>query len=881
MQVSHAQPSDNYAIVGGGKARDFQIASSAHAFKILSDALYRDKEFAVTRETICNAKDAHIAAGKPNHPIKLTLTDTEFTVEDEGTGIADHNMVEVYLTYFGSTKTNDDSQIGGFGLGCKAPFCLTDHFMVTSWCDGVMSTYALTAGNDDTDGKPSIQLMASMPTTRSGLKVTIPIERDKVITFRGALLRVVREGGIQATLNGEKIDRIRDYTGIVEGGFGLFQTGRYTTRSTKIAVLYGSVLYPLDNHEATRGIIDELTKLVGSTDSHEIVLYAPPSSIAVTPSRESMGYNEKTLDTLNAIARRAINLIRQHLPRARRELAIAAIQGVRRHRFADKMDHRMNYLTPSLADSDTFIGPVEACKVIAHNYMRENEHGSKELLIRVAAKYYRDHAKDMIASPHAWVDRLDILKRDQYRYTLRKVMRAVLAEVPGETGSGFTRQFEMGRRFTKEEMERRVMKKVPLPVNAGSIAPAIAYVNARHTRFVNANKGRQTYLSYGTMGCSSMHLILAPSRIAAEHLNGFLLVTARMKPDEVLRIKKNAERLKLKVTLIQPVERKKVVKRKLLAEDAPTEKFAAFQFTRNVSRTKSDPVSRYAAPAPTLETPDSFIALGLTRKKLNVIHPTKPDKFIGPWPFYEQEDKFHQCVNRNDSEKFSSIEALDLEKTALPLSIAERDRLVAMGVSRVTTKVLTQLKARINRRSTTDAFTAYLASGLAEGQIDKHHHRSGPVGFAVRMSGYSRRLACAVYLQPYKECAEQDKTFELWKLAHVMFGINVYSSDWLDTVEHDVFLAEKKEFEALLREFDHVLSRDMLAFFERMRTGKVTSYDTEHLLFLAAVIQPNVYHFTEETYERLAVLIEQEGRRFLADPKSEQPSPATEGSEDE
>lgn len=202
MQVSHAQPSDNYAIVGGGKSRDFQIASSAHAFKILSDALYRDKEGAVVRETICNAKDAHIASGKPNHPIRITLTDTEFTIEDDGTGIPDEKMVEVYLTYFGSTKTNDDSQIGGFGLGCKAPFCLTDHFMVTSRCNHVQSTYALTAGNDDTDGKPSIQLMASMPTTMSGLKVSIPIDRDKKSTFYSAIIRVLRDGGIQATLNG-------------------------------------------------------------------------------------------------------------------------------------------------------------------------------------------------------------------------------------------------------------------------------------------------------------------------------------------------------------------------------------------------------------------------------------------------------------------------------------------------------------------------------------------------------------------------------------------------------------------------------------------------------------------------------------------------------
>ena len=76
MQVSQVIEQEEFAVIGGGEARAFQIGNSAQAFKILSDSLYSNKQRAVVREVLCNAVDAHIEAGIPERPSRSTSTTT-------------------------------------------------------------------------------------------------------------------------------------------------------------------------------------------------------------------------------------------------------------------------------------------------------------------------------------------------------------------------------------------------------------------------------------------------------------------------------------------------------------------------------------------------------------------------------------------------------------------------------------------------------------------------------------------------------------------------------------------------------------------------------------------------------------------------------------
>ena len=56
-----------------GTTTEFKIKTSATAFKILSEGLYSNKIGSMVRELICNAYDAHCAAGTKDTPIDVEL----------------------------------------------------------------------------------------------------------------------------------------------------------------------------------------------------------------------------------------------------------------------------------------------------------------------------------------------------------------------------------------------------------------------------------------------------------------------------------------------------------------------------------------------------------------------------------------------------------------------------------------------------------------------------------------------------------------------------------------------------------------------------------------------------------------------------------------
>ena len=95
-----------------------KMKSSRKAFQILSD-LYSDKALAIVRELGCNASDSMVMAGKKDQPFHIHLPNALepwLTIEDYGTGITHENIYSIYATYFESTKTNSNEQIGCLGL---------------------------------------------------------------------------------------------------------------------------------------------------------------------------------------------------------------------------------------------------------------------------------------------------------------------------------------------------------------------------------------------------------------------------------------------------------------------------------------------------------------------------------------------------------------------------------------------------------------------------------------------------------------------------------------------------------------------------------------------------------------------------------------------
>lgn len=323
MQTSHVDNTNTHAVIGGGQAVAFHTAQTAEFFEILSSTLYSDKPLAFAREVICNAWDSHVVSGKTKVPVEVTVDTTNITIRDFGLGIPDDKMAEIYCVYGNSTKENDGLQTGGFGLGSKAPFAYTKNFAVTSFNNGVKSLYNISRGSTATAGVPDMRKIVSVPTTEQGLLVSVPTgaERD-VSIFINLFKGLCRAGGILVRINGS-LQKPMFYPENLP--FMLTNKselpGHLSTKDHEYYVKYGSVLYPVDMEKISPRAKIRVTGLRGNEgfqlpvhSSQVIIFMAPAHSIGVTPSRESLSYTPKTIDTLTKLLEQSNKLFKEVLP---------------------------------------------------------------------------------------------------------------------------------------------------------------------------------------------------------------------------------------------------------------------------------------------------------------------------------------------------------------------------------------------------------------------------------------------------------------------------------------------------------------------------------------------------------------------------------------
>ena len=306
MQVTQSNDFISHAVIGGMAPINFSISNSAEFFHILSSTLYSDQILAVVREVLCNAWDAHIAAGVTDKPIQITIKDGKLIIKDSGHGIDPDDMGDLYATYGGTNKKNDGNQTGGFGLGCKAPFAYTEHFEVQSCHKGIKTIYNISRSCAKIMGVPSIIPIVSLPTEDTGLQVTITLQTKDINRFTELVNRIVYEGEMFATLNGNQLKTL----GFVPEGNNNYLA--YNTSSQlnisgrdRISIRYGNVIYTISNVPDQIAyeyelIVDQLRKL-SNNSSYFLLIQAPANSISVTPSRESLSMQEHTINTLRKL----------------------------------------------------------------------------------------------------------------------------------------------------------------------------------------------------------------------------------------------------------------------------------------------------------------------------------------------------------------------------------------------------------------------------------------------------------------------------------------------------------------------------------------------------------------------------------------------------
>lgn len=286
------------------KTKKYEIESSPYAFQLLIKQLYKNPIQSIIRELISNAYDSHQQINNPA-PVKVlfpTSLEPYFTVEDFGTGLSPDDINNIYTVLFRSNRRESNNFIGGFGLGAKCPFSYTDHFLITSFYKNTEYQYAAII---NAEGIPEINLINELPTVRSnGLIIKVPIaqeDQNKFVYNGKDILQWFP--GLETNITVEK-----PFTLIDTPKFSILKRGNSLTNG--IYALIQNIVYPVDVNILFK---NEYMRTYGWQGS--LLLKFQIGELSITPNREDLNYDEKTLQRLKtayATAKLEIESIMQH-----------------------------------------------------------------------------------------------------------------------------------------------------------------------------------------------------------------------------------------------------------------------------------------------------------------------------------------------------------------------------------------------------------------------------------------------------------------------------------------------------------------------------------------------------------------------------------------
>ncbi|MDR3436391.1 hypothetical protein [Telmatospirillum sp.] len=223
-------------------------ANNTMAYWHMVDTLYPDKPKAIVQELSSNCYDEMRKYGvaRPPEIFGPTVLDPNISFRDFAKGM-DHDFVmSKYMELFTSTKTGDDEQRGGFGLGCKTPFSYTDQFSVESFQGGTVRSYLVFRGPHPQTGQevPMVTHLGTEPTDEpDGLKVTIPVEGKDFALFSTAIRDICWRYDPQPRTN----TKLRTPEILLTGrNFKLRRQDQYAIEDTKACAVFGDIAYPIN-----------------------------------------------------------------------------------------------------------------------------------------------------------------------------------------------------------------------------------------------------------------------------------------------------------------------------------------------------------------------------------------------------------------------------------------------------------------------------------------------------------------------------------------------------------------------------------------------------------------------------------------------------------
>lgn len=297
MQVVNPHAS---AEISGLQASSFGFEMNAKMYDILISKMYTNKPGAVIRELSANAWDAHVEAGNSDKPFDMQLPtwlDKTFRIRDYGTGIPHNKFEQIYTNVGASTKEGTNTLIGGFGLGSKAPFTMTDTFMVENFHEGLKTTWVCFKDK----GVPQVSKVSTEATDEpNGLCVSFTFDSSEVTEFTRQVMTQLRYFPVKPNITGGEGPIMfpplpdnwdtKDY-------FFTAKADDYYNRKDAYVVM-GNVCYNLN--------VSRFDYKYRDIFRQGIIIKMPIGSVDIPPSRENLEMTERTIKAISDVLDRIL-----------------------------------------------------------------------------------------------------------------------------------------------------------------------------------------------------------------------------------------------------------------------------------------------------------------------------------------------------------------------------------------------------------------------------------------------------------------------------------------------------------------------------------------------------------------------------------------------
>jgi len=279
----------------------------AKIINIVENDIYSDKILAVLREYSCNAYDANVFVGKRNTPIQVFMPsrlEPNFKVRDNGQGLSETDIKEVYTSYGESTKSDSNEFIGALGIGSKSGFAYGDNFVVTSYHNNTKTVYNAVKSATK---REIVKLYSEYSSEPSGIEVSIPVKHGDDHLFVTKSLNFFKYWDIYPEIIGIDKTRIEESLdkNIAFSGTNWFikKTDRYEHRTSGAVAIMGNISYPVawdlvrqkieNTHAASK-----FSKVLRFIINNGVVVRFHIGDLEIAPSREALQYTDHTVNNI-------------------------------------------------------------------------------------------------------------------------------------------------------------------------------------------------------------------------------------------------------------------------------------------------------------------------------------------------------------------------------------------------------------------------------------------------------------------------------------------------------------------------------------------------------------------------------------------------------